>query len=61
MTQQETRRKFIMCDCCGKEVLGEVVNGKLVIKKRSNRQTHFRVLNLTNPAIYGNNKTIKQS
>ena len=50
-----------MCDCCGKEVLGEVVNGKLVIKKRSNRQTHFRVLNLTKADIYAKNETIKQS
>lgn len=34
-------RFALRCDCCGTETVGEVVDGKLVIKARRHGKTHI--------------------
>ena len=36
----------VMCDCCGKEKLAEIRDGKIVIYDTRHGQRHFVVLNI---------------
>jgi len=39
MTTQE-KREAIRCTCCGREIMAEIVDGKLVFRKRIHGKVH---------------------
>lgn len=41
MSQKPGKRVALVCDCCGREKVGEVVDGKLIIKARRHGKTHI--------------------
>lgn len=41
MSRAAGKRVALVCDCCGREKVGEVVDGKLVIKARRHGKTHI--------------------
>jgi len=50
-TQEEKERKKvivrpIMCDCCGKEQLAEIKDGKLIIFTKRHGQRHFVTIDI---------------
>lgn len=48
-------REPIMCDCCGKEIVAQRLDDRIIIKQRRHGKDHFGIVWLTQPEKYANN------
>jgi hypothetical protein len=51
-TRIATDRHEIYCDCCGREKLGEIRDGKLILMDRRHGKKHIAVISISDLSKY---------